>query len=158
MSMNQRVYTAFFDNVTVGTAVQDLLYLKAGAGSGIELHYISLTAGGVTSASEIRVRLKRGTGTVTAGSAGSALTPAALNSGDTKAVQATARSNDTTQATATTFTTLCVWQWNVLMPLEYFPAPEDRISCLASEGLVLDFPAVIAAATTCSLFAQWAEA
>jgi len=48
--MGQRVYKAYFDNVTI-TAIQDVFSLKAGAANGGELHQIGLSAGGVTAPS-----------------------------------------------------------------------------------------------------------
>jgi hypothetical protein len=96
--MGQRIYSAAFDNVTIA-AVQDVFYLKAGAANGIEIHHIQLGAGAVTAAAEIRLRLKRLPATVTAGSGGSAPTISTIDSGDTKTATATARANDTTQAT-----------------------------------------------------------
>lgn len=58
--MGQRIYTAPIDNANVGTAVQDIFSLLAGAATGIELHHLHLEAGGVNIASEIRMRFKRG--------------------------------------------------------------------------------------------------
>jgi hypothetical protein len=153
--MSDRVYTTFIDNVSIGTAVQDIFSLKAGTGGGIEIHHIMLTAGGVSAAAEIRVRLKRLTGTVASGSGGSTPAVTFVDSGDTKTSTATVHANDGTQATGTS-ATLAVWQWNVLMPLEHMPAPEDRESCGASEAIVLDLPATITA-TTISGFIKWSE-
>jgi len=83
--MGRRIYTAGFDNVSVGTAVQDIFSLLAGAAKGIQLHHIHLEAGGVTTAAEIRMRLKRGTATVTQGSGGSVPVPGAVDAGDSLA-------------------------------------------------------------------------
>lgn len=153
----KRVYTATFENVTIGTAVQDIFYVKAGTTNLIELHSIILTAGqAITTPAEIRVRLKKGTGTVTAGSAGSALTGQPADSFDPAALS-TARSNDTTQATATAFLTLGAWQWNELLPFELLWPADDRPQCKPSEGFVLDFPAAIAAAVSVSGVLTWAE-
>jgi len=154
--MGQRVYSAMFDNVTIA-AVQDVISLKAGAANGIELHEIDLSAGGVTAPAEIRLRLKRLPASVTAGSGGSALTGNPVDSGDTKASAATVRSNDTTQATTSgTPLLLAAWQWNVLTPWQYLPAPEDREVVQAGEALVLDIPGA-PASTIVSGTIKWRE-
>lgn len=169
--MGQRVYTTFFDNVTMGAFVQDVFALKAGAANGIELHHIVLGAGAVTSAAEIRLRLRRLPATVTMGASGSGGSPTgstptigAIDSGDTKASAATARANDSLQGTTPgtqtttsgTAVTLAVWQWNVLGPFEYLPAPEDREVVAGAEALVLDIPAA-PASTVVSGFIKWRE-
>lgn len=159
MAVNQRVYTAFFDNVTIGTAVQDIFLLKAGATNMIELHSIVLTAGAaITTPAEIRLRLKRGTATITNGSGGTAPSAVPANITDAAAVS-TLRANDTTQATTSgAFTTLGAWYWNELMPFELLWPPEDRPSCILNQGFVLDLPAVIAASVSVSGVITWAEA
>ncbi|WP_431204339.1 hypothetical protein ACQ86E_04260 [Bradyrhizobium betae] len=131
--------------------------MKAGAANGIELHEIDLSAGGVTAPAEIRLRLKRLPATVTLGSGGSAPTGNAIDSGDTKAATATARANDTTQATTSgTPVLLAAWQWNVLTPWQYLPAPEDRETIQAGEALVLDIPGT-PASTIVSGTVKWRE-
>ncbi len=154
--MGQRVYKTAFDNITIA-AVQDIFSLKAGSANGIELHQIDLSAGGVTAPAEIRVRLKRLPATVTQGTGGNALTGFAADSGDTKTSTATARSNDTTQSTTTgTAVALGAWQWNVLLPWQYLPAPEDRDMIQAGEALVLDIPGA-PASTVVSGTIVWRE-
>jgi hypothetical protein len=154
--MGQRIYSTFFDNVTI-SAVQDVFLLKAGSVNGIELHQIDLSAGGVTAPAEIRLRLRRLPATVTNGSGGSAPTIGVTDSGDTKATTATVRANDTTQATTGgTAVTLQAHQWNVLLPWQYLPAPEDREVIQAAEALVLDIPAA-PASTVVSGTIKWRE-
>jgi hypothetical protein len=154
--MGSRVYTVPIENVSIGTAVQDIFSLLASSAVGIVLHHIHLEAGGVSSAAEIRMRLKRGTATVTQGSGGTAPTPAPLDVSDAAAV-ATTHINDTTQATTSgAFTTLAGFNWNVLLPFDHLPAPEDRETCKVSQALILDLPAVITA-TTISGFIKFAE-
>jgi hypothetical protein len=158
--MGRRVYNAAIDNVSIGTAVQDIWSLLAGSAKGIQLHWAQLTAAGVTSAAELRLRLKRGTATVTQGSGGS--TPAAniVDAGDTLAATATVHANDTSQATTSgNFTSYIEYfQWNVLLPFDYQPGPEDedRPVCMAAQAWILDLPAVIVA-TTVSGFIRWRE-
>jgi hypothetical protein len=155
--MGHRVYSTYFDNVTIA-AVQDVFSLRAaGAANGCELHHIMLSAGGVTAAAEIRLRLKRLPATVTAGSVGTAPTMSAVDSGDTKAATAVVRANDTTQATTSgTAAILCAWQWNVLGMFEHLPAPEDRENIQPGEALVLEINAT-PASTVVSGFIKWLE-
>jgi hypothetical protein len=158
--MGRRVYKSGFDTVSIGTAVQDVWMLKSGASNGIQLHWMQATAAGVTTAAQIRMRLKRGTATVTVGSGGT--TPAAnlVDDGDTKASGSTVHANDTTQATTSGNFTAYVeyFQWNVLLPFDYMPGPEDedRPSCLVSEAIIFDLPATITA-TSVSSNVAWRE-
>lgn len=136
--MGQRIYKTFFENVTVAAA-QDLFSLKAGAANGIEIHQIDLSAGGVTAPAEIRIRVKRMPATFTQGSGGSTPTVGVADSGDTKTSTATVHANDTTPGTTGgTAVVLGAFQWNVLMPWQYLPAPEDRDVIQAAEGFVID--------------------
>jgi hypothetical protein len=155
--VGQRVYSTYFENVTIA-AVQDVFSIKAGAANGVELHQITLGAGGVTGAAEIRLVLKRLPATVTVGTGGTAPTISPTDSGDTKTATAAVRANDiTTQATTSgTPATLLAWQWNVLGPFDYLPAPEDREVIQASEALVLNIPGT-PASTVVSGFIKWRE-
>jgi hypothetical protein len=158
--MPRRIYAGGFDNVSIGTAVQDIFSVKSGASNGIKLHHIHLEAASVTTAAQIRMRLKRGTATVTQGSGGSAPTPGAVDVNDSLAAGSVLHCNDTTQATTSgNFTGLVIYfQWNVLLPFDYMPGPEDedRDRCTVSQALILDLPAVITA-TTVSGFIKWEE-
>lgn len=154
--MGHRVYSTYFDNVTIA-AVQDVFSLRAAGASGCELHHIQLSAGGVTAAAEIRLRLRRLPATVTAGSVGTAPVMSVVDSGDTKAATAVVRANDTTQATTSgTAIILAAWQWNVLGMFEHLPAPEDRENIQTGEALVLDIPAT-PASTVVSGMIKWLE-
>lgn len=158
--MGRRIYSAGFDNATLGTAVQDIFSLLASATKGVQLHHIHLEAASVTSPAQIRMRLKRGTATVTQGSGGSAPTPGAVDAGDTLAATAVLHCNDTVQATTTgNFTGLVEYfQWNVLLPFDYVPQSEDedREVGLVAQALILDLPATITA-TVASGFIKWRE-
>jgi hypothetical protein len=159
--MGRRVYEASVNAVSVGTARQDLWLLKSGASNGIQIHHTQFTASGVSTATQIGLNLKRGTATVTAGSGGS--TPAAnfVDDGDTKASGSTVHANDTTQATTSgNFTGYVHYSnWNVLLPFDEMPGPEDedRPTCSVSEALIWEFPAVIGAIYTISQFIKWRE-
>lgn len=133
----ETIYVVSFDNVTV-SAVQDLIAVKAGTGVRLELRRFSLSASGVTSAAEIRVRLKRLTGTVALGSGGTTPSIVAVSDLNTIASGSTVAANSTTQATGTS-TTLATWNWNVLQDfLEVPPSMEERWECNVSEALVFD--------------------
>jgi hypothetical protein len=67
---------------------------------------------------------------------------------DAAASNITAHINDTTQATTTgAFTTLAGFQWDLALPFDYLPAPEDRETISYSQILILDLPATITAVT-----------
>jgi hypothetical protein len=155
-----RVYVGAIDTVTVGTAVQDIWDLKAGASNGVRLRWLQLSASGVTTAAELRMRLKRGTVTVTQGSAGTAPSMNLVSDGETKAAGSTLRANDTSQATTSgNFTGFVEYfNWNVLLPWDYMPGPEpdDRPTCLVSEAFILDFVTTIVS-TVISGFIRWEE-
>jgi hypothetical protein len=158
--MGRRVYKGAIDNVSIGTAVQDIWSLLAGASNGIQLHWLNATAAGVTTAAQIRTRLKRGTATVTIGTGGSTPAKNFVDDGDTKASGSTLHANDTTQATTTGNFTGYVeyFQWNVLLPFDAMPGPEDedRPASSVSEAWIWDLPAVITATTISSNLA-WRE-
>jgi hypothetical protein len=159
--MGRRIYSAAFDTTNIGTAVQDIFSLLAPASKGIQVHWAHVGAAGVTTAAEVRMRIKRGTATVTQGSGGTAPTPGIVDGGDTLAAAVVAHCNDTTQATTTgNFTGFVEYdQWNVLLPWDYMPGPEDedRPTTLVSQAFIIDLPATIAAVVSASGFIRWRE-
>ena len=145
--MGQRIYTVPIENVAIGTAVQDIFSLLCGASNGIELHHIHLEAN-VSAEAALRMRLKRGAATVTQGSGGTVVTAPPLDVNDAALSGVTCHINDTTQATTTgAFTTLAGFFWDVALPFDHMPAPEDRETCTVSQALILDLPATITATT-----------
>lgn len=142
--MGQKIYTVPIESVGIGTAVQDIFSLLCGASNGIEIHHIHLDAN-VSAESAVRLRLKRGTA-LTQGSGGSVVTPPPCDATDPALAGVTAHINDTTQATGT-FTTLAGFYWDVALPFDDLPAPEDRFTCTVSQGLFLDLPGTITATT-----------
>ena len=140
--MGDRVYTLSIENVTIGTAVSDIVNLMPLSANGIVLHHIHLEAN-VSAEAALRMRLKRGSATVTVGSGGSAATVSPVDPLDA-GVTGTYRVGDTSQATTTgAFTTLAGFYWDVALPFDHLPAPEDRERCAISSALILDLPAVI---------------
>jgi hypothetical protein len=97
---------------------------------------------------------------VTVGSGGTTPSKNLVDDGDSKASGSTVHANDTTQATTSgNFTGyLEYFQWNVLLPFDYMPGPEDedRPACGVGEAWILDFPAVIVS-TVISQNATWRE-
>jgi hypothetical protein len=158
--MGRRIYSAAFNIATIGVAVQDIFSLLTSAAKGLQIHWAHLSAAGVTTAAEVNLRIKRGTATVTQGSGGSAPTPGLVDDGDTLAATVVAHCNDTTQATTTgNFTGFVEYdQWNVLLPWDYMPGPEDedRPTCQISQAIIIDLPATITAVST-SGFIRWRE-
>jgi hypothetical protein len=141
-----RVYKLPIDAVAIGTAVQDIFAVKCGAGVGVILHAIHLDSIN-TAAAPCRMRLKRGTATVTLGSGGSSVTPVPAGINDSAAAS-TAHINDTSQAsTSGAFTTIMGFNWDTVLPFDYLPPPEHRESCILNQGFVFDLPAVITAVT-----------
>lgn len=155
--MGQRIYSTFFENVTVA-AVQDLFSIKAGSANGVEIHEVDFSAGAVTVPAEIRIIMKVAPATVTVGTGGTAPTISPIDSGDTKAATAAVRANDiTTQMTSGgTIKSLAAWQWQVLNPFQYLPAPEDREVIQAAEGLSF-VVAATPASTVISGTIKWRE-
>lgn len=149
-----RVYTTQIENVSV-SAAQDIFSMISSASNGIRIHWIQLGSN-ATAATPLRMRLKRGTATVTLGSGGTIPALAPVDAGDTKAVQSTVHANDTTPATTTgAFTGIASFLWDTVLPFDFLPAPEDRPSCLTNQALILDMPA--SATLTLSGFIMWDE-
>jgi hypothetical protein len=156
--MGRRVYTAGVNSASVGSAVQDIWTLLSGGTNGIQLHWIQLSAASVTTAVQNGIRLKRGTG-VALGSGGTQPAKNFVDDGDTKASGSTLHANDTVQATGT-FTSLTKYFfWNLLLPFDYMPGPEDedRDTCSVSEALILDLPGVTGGAQTVDQNITWRE-
>lgn len=141
-----RVYYVPIDNVAIGTAVQDIFGLYVGGG-GIYLHYIRLDSTN-TAPAALRMRLKRGTATMTQGSGGTNPTPFAASSLNTVASATVVQINSTTQATTSgTFKTFAAFNWDTVLPFEYFPSPEDRVDAINAQEIILDLPTTIVAVT-----------
>lgn len=142
-----RKYRVPIDNVTIGTAVQDIFAVKCGAGVAVVLHAIHLDSVN-TVAVPCRMRLKRGASTVTLGSGGSVVTP--VTGPNDSAAASTAHINDTAQATTSGgFTTVAGFNWDTVLPFDFLPTPEQReiATCIVDQGLIFDLPATITAVT-----------
>ena len=144
--MGDRVYTCPIPSVSIGTAVQDIFAIIGASSKAAVLHHIHLEAN-VTGQASLRMRLKRGSATVSAGSGGTAGSPVPVDPADAAATLVV-RLNDTVQATTSgAFVEMVEFYWDVALPFDWLPAPEDRERMAVSGGLILDLPATIAATT-----------
>ena len=125
-----RVYTMKFENVTA-TAAQDLLAIYTGSSKAIIVHEVVVGQVGVNTAAGLALSMKILSGTLTNGSGGSTGTVVANNPNDTAAT-VTGRTNDTTQASATTSVVHRAEVMQVVNGYQYLPPREDRFVCPAS--------------------------
>lgn len=113
MAASGRLYTVSFQNVTL-SAAQDLIMVKAGSSNPIALTSINLGQITGTTVANQRIRIQMLPATVTNGSGGNAGTVSKWIASDA-AASATARINDTSQATSGG-TIVDIWddEWNIL--------------------------------------------
>lgn len=125
MAASGRIYTVSFSNVTL-SAVQDLIMVKAGASNPIALVSAELGQVTGTSVANQRIRLQMIPATVTTGSGGGAGTVSKWIASDA-AASATARINDTTQATSSG-TIIDLWDdtWNIVNGWLWVPPIPSR--------------------------------
>lgn len=151
-----RPYSVQFANVAV-SAVQDLIALYSGASMACELHGVVIGQITGTSVSNLRVSVNRLPATVTPGTAGSAATPQKINRGDGAAV-ATARVNDTSQATTSgTKAALHSDVFNTVNGYQFFWPPADIPTIGPSEAAVLSLDTAPGSAMTMSGTLYFAE-
>lgn len=144
-----RVYSIQFNNVAVA-AVQDLIALYCGASMACELHGLVIGQISGTTVANLRLSVKRLPATVTAGSGGNTATPRKAMSGDGAAV-ATARINDTTQATTSgTSATLLSDVFNTVNGYQFFWPPDDRPTFAPNEAAVFSLDQAPAGSLTMS--------
>jgi hypothetical protein len=130
-----RPYSVQFNNVSVA-ALQDLIAVYCGANMAIELHGIDIGQITGTTVQNLRVSVKRLAATVVSGSVGAAATPQKMMRGDVAAT-ATARVNDTTQATGGASATLHSDVFNTVNGCQFMWAPDDRPTFGPSEACIL---------------------
>jgi hypothetical protein len=152
--MGDRVYICKIPSVSIGTAVQDVIALFSTT-KGLVLHHLHLDAS-VSAEAALRMRIKRASATVTTGSGGAAGSPVPVDPADA-ATATTVRLSDTTQATTSgAFVDMAEFYWDVALPFDHLPSPEDRERCVINGGLFLDLPATITA-TTISGYVKFSE-
>lgn len=151
-----RIYTAGFSGVSVSAAI-DLITIKAGASSGLDIHEVCL--GQITLGSSwqaLGVQIVRLPSTVTI-TGGTSATIVPLLTGDASSA-CTVTYNNTTVATtsgAAAYARNDVWvlQNNYL----YLPAPEDRISLQNNAAVAVRLVNAPSAAMTVSGTITWEE-
>lgn len=132
----KRSYSVAFANITVA-AVQDLIAVYCGASMAVELHGVNIGQITGTTVQNLRISVKRLPATVTSGSAGAAGTVQKMGRNDAAAT-ATARINDTTQATTNgTAAVLHADVFNTINGYQFFWAPADAPTFGLSEACVL---------------------
>ncbi len=135
-----RVYTVSFSAVAV-SAPQELIYLAPATDKTIWLEWLKLrNVDGRTNAGDAResfwwMQVLYKSGTPTAGSGGSAVTPAALDPAD-PAASFTARANDTTLCTTNGTTYILAREgFQTRTGFDWYPDPEHVVS--APDGAVV---------------------
>ena len=149
-----RVYSARVSGVSVA-AVQDLMSLLPGV-KAIAVHEVVIGQVTGTTVNNLPITLKRLSGTLTAGSGGTAVTPQKMDTGGIAAVT-TARANDTTSASATTSTILRNEVYNSVNTYQYLPPPEDRPIIGPGEQFVLTLDNAPASAQVSSITVTFEE-
>lgn len=141
-----RKYTVGFEQVSCAAA-QDAILIVAPSSKVLRILEVRLGQSSSTTSTMQRVRHSRLTGTVSNGSGGAAATPRKHQTGDAAAA-ATARINDTTQATTSgTKSTLFEDVFNIVSGYLWVPVPEEYIVLAPGEAYALEFPAMGATAT-----------
>lgn len=144
-----RTYSVQFSNISVA-AVQDLIGLYCGANMACELHGIVIGQITGTTVQNLRISVKRLPATVTSGAVGAAATPQKLMRGDAAAT-ATARTNDTTQATTSgTAAVLHSDVFNTVNGYQFFWPPQDMPTFGPAEAAILSLDGAPSSALTMS--------
>jgi hypothetical protein len=147
--MTGRMYSINFADVSV-SASQDLINITATANMAFKIHRIELGQRSLTAWESKPVKLIRLPASVTAGSGGSAVTPAKLNNGDV-ASTVTARSNDTTPAsTSGAAATLMAREWEFLNGFLVVFTPDERPVIAPGQAVSLNLPTAPSGATLAS--------
>ena len=147
--MTGRMYSINFADVSVA-ATQDLINITATASMAFKIHRVELGQRTLTAWESKPVKLIRFPTTVTAGSGGSAVTPAKLNFGDAAAT-ATSRANDTTPMTTSgTSTILLARDWEFLNGFLVVFTPDERPVVAINQGVALNLPTAPSGATLAS--------
>lgn len=127
------------------SAAQDLLEILAASGKHVILHGLIISQSsdaGDTESEQLRVDVKRATGSYTSGSGGGTATIGKQNHADA-AEAFTKERNNTTQAAAGSgaLTTLHSEAFNVQAGYQFIPTPEMRMNFAPAEALVVSIPA-----------------
>lgn len=143
MFVPARSYIAPIDITAAFTAAIDIFELLAGSGKPLVFLGLELsqpTELGDAQEEQIKLTLKRVTGSPTSGSGGGTSTVQQTQPNDT-ATGITLETGNTTQLSGGTSSTMAMIPWNVRAGLLYVPVPESRIVIDAATRLVLSCPA-----------------
>lgn len=148
-----RMYALSYDNIAV-SAAQDLLEVRAPADAALRVHSIDVSDCDSETNEQSRLRLRRGEGSVTAGSGGStsniAKTP--LSKGDAAFGGTVGRNNTTALVAGSgTLVELGAFGFNWLSGFQWLPTPEARIDISPSDYLVVNLPTAPAASRNVSV-------
>lgn len=149
-----RFYACPFDNVSVGTAAQDLWEVTPADDKPIFIVGITIdNVGGTADAGDAQeelVRILIYRGYTASGSGGSTVTPVPVDSSAGAAAGATVEINNTTVAN-TSGTLLAAYGWNVRIPFrEYLPQELWIGASQANTTLVVRSASTLADAISCS--------
>ena len=126
-----RMYSATFEEVAV-TVAQDLFEIVAPADSVVIIHGFEISQSSDTDSEGLSLLVHRGS---TSGSAGTSVTAAPMNLGDT-AFGGTVEANNTTQGTEGTF--IHAAAFNVLSGYAWIPTPEIRPILSPSGRIIIE--------------------
>jgi hypothetical protein len=154
-----------------GSSPIDFWTIKSSASNGIQLHWTQITAAGITGTGQVALTLQRYTAGSTSAALGSGGTAPAIypiDDGDSRASSSVVHFNDSatraTNGTGGATTPSKPFNWNVLLPFDYMPGPEDedRDACFINEIIGLIAPAGLAisgasGSPTCTGFLTWHE-
>jgi hypothetical protein len=134
-----QMYSVTFDAVAT-TAQSDLFELNVASTRAVRLHsvFVGQSSDFGDAQSEL-LKLQIIIGHATSGSGGSAPTPSPLAGGPASA--STVEANNTTIASTGTTKTLHQDTWNVMVPYQYRPTPEERLEFAPSSRVVIRLPA-----------------
>lgn len=146
--MTGRVYSVEFNAVSV-SAVQDLFLMQSTSGMAFKLLEVVLGQVTLTTVEELRLTFKRFSGAYTAGTGGTAFTPAKHNFGDAAAT-ATCFTNATTQTSGGSSVILRADTFNEVNGYQYLAIPDREIIIAPSQALVVSLDLAPAGARTMS--------
>lgn len=141
------VFSAVIDAVSV-SAAQDLLTITAPASRAVKILRVEVGQDTSETSEVLPIKFKRGIGN-TAGSGGSAVTPARLKPGST-AASSTVTKNNTTAATAGSgsLTVTNRRSFNVVTGFVYVPMDAEAVVVGPSESFIINLPTAPGAALT----------
>lgn len=136
------LYYAPFTEVAV-SATQDVFEIASPSDACVAIHSIcwgQSSDAGDAQAELLDIVMTLVTGAPTSGSGGSTVTVEAKNQNSSAAAGSTVEANNTTQISGGTSNVVYAGAWNVQLPFEYIPPPEQRIIMPPSEHFTIALP------------------